>query len=295
VKPPVACGPLGGARAGLAAAWGLLLVAFALVWSSPVVLVAVGIAVLVAAALCGVAGDLARAARFSVPLVLTMALINALVVRDGATVLWRFGELPVAGQVDLTAEALAYGLVLGLRIVVIVSAFALLVAVVDADEVLRKMRRPAFRSALTATLATRMAGVLTRDARRMNDARRARPSGGDHGAGRLALVQAVATGALDRAVDVAATLELRGYATRGPVAVGLEPWSRDDQAVACSGLALAALMAWGVAAGVASLQPYPTFSMDAGPAEAAFAAAVLAAAVLPLAAVVRRGRSRWPS
>ena len=290
MRPAVTAGPLGGSRAALAASWGLLLVAFALAWSSPIVLVAVGLAVAVSAALCGVGGDLARAARFSVPLVVTMALINALVVRDGETVLWRFGELPVAGQVDLTAEALAYGLVLGLRIVVIVSAFALLVAVVDADEVLRKMRRPAFRSALTATLATRMAGVLTRDARRMNDARRARPAA--ESAGRMALVQAVATGALDRAVDVAATLELRGYATRGPVLAGREPWSRDDQAVAISALLLAALMAWGVLAGVASLQPYPAFSMDAGPVEAAFAAAVLLVAVLPLAIVARAGRRR---
>lgn len=290
MRPAVAVGPLGGARAAVATAWGLLLVAFALVWSSPIVLVAVGLAVVAAAALCGVGGDLARAARFSVPLVVTMALINALVVRDGETVLWRFGELPVAGQVDLTAEALAYGLVLGLRIVVIVSAFALLVAVVDADEVLRRMRRPAFRSALTATLATRMAGVLTRDARRMNDARRARPAG--DGVGRMALVQAVATGALDRAVDVAATLELRGYATRGPVVAGREPWSRDDQAVAASALMLAVLMAWGVAAGVATLRPYPTFSMDAGAVEVAFAVALLAAAVLPLALVTRSGGRR---
>ena len=286
----MALGPLGGARAALAASWGLLLVAFALVWSSPVVLVAVGLAVAASAAICGVGGDLARAARFSVPLVVTMALINALVVRDGETVIWRFGELPVAGQVDLTAEALSYGRVLGLRIVVIVSAFALLVAVVDSDEVLRKIRRPAFRSALTATLATRMAGVLTRDARRMNDARRARPTG--DGAGRMALVQAVATGALDRAVDVAATLELRGYATRGPVVAAREPWSRDDQAVAASALMLVALMAWGVVTGVASLQPYPTFSMDAGAVEAVFAAALLAAAVLPLAVVARDGRRR---
>ena len=286
----MALGPLGGARAALAAAWGLLLVAFALVWASPVVLVAVGLAVAASAAICGVGGDLARAARFSVPLVVTMALINALVVRDGETVIWRFGELPVAGQVDLTAEALAYGLVLGLRIVVIVSAFALLVAVVDSDEVLRKIRRPAFRSALTATLATRMAGVLTRDARRMNDARRARPAA--DGAGRMALVQAVTTGALDRAVDVAATLELRGYATRGPVVAAREPWSRDDQAVAASALMLVALMAWGVVTGVASLQPYPTFSMDAGAVEAVFAAALWAAAVLPLAVVARDGRRR---
>lgn len=280
----VARGPLAGARAPLSAAWGLALVAFALVWSSPVVLVAVGLCAVAGAALSGAGSDLARAARFSVPLVLTMALINALVVRDGGTVLWRFGELPVAGQVDLTAEALLYGLVLGLRVVVIVSAFALLVAVVDSDEVLRRMRRPAFRSALTATLATRMAGVLGRDARRMDDARRCRPDGGGGPLARLALVRAVSAGALDRAVDVAATLELRGYATRGPVHFAGEPWSRDDQAVAISVALLLATMAWGLAAGLASLVPYPLFSMDAGPAEALFALAIIASAIVPLAA-----------
>ena len=179
----MALGPLGGARAALAASWGLLLVAFALVWASPVVLVAVGLAVAASAALGGGGGGRAPAARVDLPRGGAMARRHARGGRDGETVIWRFGELPVAGQVDLTAEALAYGLVLGLRIVVIVSAFALLVAVVDSDEVLRKIRRPAFRSALTATLATRMAGVLTRDARRMNDARRARPTGG--GAGRM--------------------------------------------------------------------------------------------------------------
>lgn len=290
MRPLSNAGPLGGARATLSGAWGLLLVAFALAWSSPLVLVAVGLAVGAAALICGVGRDLARAARFSVPLVVTMAAINVLVVRDGQTVLWRLGELPLAGQVDLTAEAAAYGLVLGLRIVVIVSAFALLVAVVDPDEVLRKMRRPAFRSALTATLATRMAGVLSRDARRMDDALRCRPgrSRGD----RLALVRAVSAGALDRAVDVAATLELRGYATRGPVLAGHEPWSRDDQAVAVSVLLLIATFAWGLAAGVASLAPYPTFSMEAGPAEGAFGATIFAAAVIPVYLAARAGAAR---
>ena len=284
-----ATGPLAGARAPLAAAWGLMLVAFALVWSNPVVLVAVGLATLAGAVISGAGSELARAARFSVPLVVTMALINALVVRDGGTVLWRFGAVPVAGELDLTAEALLYGLVLGLRVVVIVSAFALLVAVVDADEVLRRMRRPAFRSALTATLATRMAGVLARDARRMDDARRCRPDGGGGTLARLALVRAVSAGALDRAVDVAATLELRGYATRGPVVFARDPWSRDDQAVAVSVALMAATMAWGLAAGLASLQPYPVFVMDAGGAEALFAAAVFLSAALPLA-LVRGGR-----
>ena len=52
---------------------------------------------------------------------------------------------------------------------------ALYTAAVDPDEVLRLFRRVSFRSALTATLATRMVPVLARDARRFADAQRCRP------------------------------------------------------------------------------------------------------------------------
>ena len=65
-----------------------------------------------------------------------------------------------------------------------------------------------FRSALTAALATRLVPVLARDARRLHDAQRCRAG---EPAPRRAVVRAVAAGALDRAVDVAATLEVRGY------------------------------------------------------------------------------------
>ena len=79
------------------------------------------------------------------------------------------------------------------------------------------------RSALTAALAVRLVPVLGRDARRLADARRCRPDAGPrpNAAERLQIVRAVATGALDRALDVAATLEVRGYAT--PAAAGGAP------------------------------------------------------------------------
>ena len=114
------------------------------------------------------------------------------------------------GQVDLTLEALVYGAVLGMRALALILCCALYAAVVDPDEVLRLFRRVSFRSALTATLATRMVPVLQRDGRRMADAQRCRPGAAPS---RVALVRAVAAGALDRAVDVAAALEVRGYGT----------------------------------------------------------------------------------
>ncbi len=102
-------------------------------------------------------------------------LINALVVRDGLTVIARLGDLPVFGQTDVTLEATVAGAVLGMRAVALVLCGALYTAAVDPDQVLALFRRFSFHSALTATLATRMVPVLTRDARRLAEAQRCRP------------------------------------------------------------------------------------------------------------------------
>ena len=160
------------ARSSVSALYGLSLIALALAFTHPLILLAVAAATFGAARLSGFQQQLRGAVRFAIPLALMLAVINALLVREGVTVLWRFGGLPLFGQVDVTGEAFVYGLLLALRVVVIIAASALLVAIVDPDDVLRRMRRSAFRSALTAALATRMIGVLTRDARRMDQARR---------------------------------------------------------------------------------------------------------------------------
>ena len=88
---------------------------------------------------------------------------------------------------------------------------ALYTAAVDPDEVLRLFRRVSFRSALTATLATRMVPLLIRDSRRLADAQRCRPG---RPPSRMALMRAASSGMLDRALDVAAALEVRGYGAR---------------------------------------------------------------------------------
>ena len=78
--------------------------------------------------------------------------------------------MPLYGTLDVTLEAVVFGALAGLRVVVVVLAFALYSAVVDPDRVLRALRRVAPRSALTASLATRMVPLLARDAERMREA-----------------------------------------------------------------------------------------------------------------------------
>ena len=65
---------------------------------------------------------------------------------------------------------------------------------------------------MTAALATRLVPVLARDARRLR--RRAALPAGAPAPRRVAVLRAVTAGALDRAIDVAATLEVRGFGAR---------------------------------------------------------------------------------
>ncbi len=278
--------PLHAVRAPVAAAYAIALVCAVLMFEHPLALAALGVAVLAAGAAAGVGRSLARAALLGVPFALVIALVNPLISREGLTVWLRLGELPPFGEIDVTREAVVFGAVLGARaLLVVLAGGALFAATVDPDEVLRRFRRLSLRSSLTAALAVRLVPVLGRDARRLSDAQRCRPDAPRRPASaeRLQIVRAVATGALDRAVDVAATLEVRGYGMPGrrPAAAGREPWSRHDLAFAASALGLIALAAGARLTGTADFDAYPTVSAAVGAREVVLAVALVVVAVAP--------------
>ena len=279
--------PLHAARAAVGSAWCVVLALVALSFEHPLVLGALLLALLGAAAGAGVLRRVALALLFAIPFALMIAVVNPLVVRDGLTVIARLGAVPVLGQLDVTAEATAYGAILGLRALLVVGCFALHSACVDPDELLRAFRRISFRSALTAALATRLVPVLARDARRLQDAQRCRAG---EPAPRRAVVRAVAAGALDRAVDVAATLEVRGYGSARKPPRLERPWSRHDIAFATSAVALAVVALLAHIAGWQSFDAYPSFRAPVDGAVVTLAALLVACVLLPFAD--RRGIGR---
>ena len=100
-----------------------------------------------------------------------IVVVNAIASQRGDTILLRGCELPVLGQVDVSAEALVEGAILALRITVVVCAFAVYSACVDPDRVLRLLRPFARHSALTATLITRLVPLAAADNARLREAR----------------------------------------------------------------------------------------------------------------------------
>jgi energy-coupling factor transport system permease protein len=272
--------PLHATRAGVAALWALALTAAALVLYHPLALAALILAILAAARGAGVARELQRALRTALIVALPIVLINVLVSRQGLTVFARLGDLGPFGQGDLTVEALVYGAVIALKVTALVLIAALASLAIDPDALLRICRRLSFRSALTASLAVRMLPLLAADAQRLADAQRTRPAGAPRGA-RAALIGAVVAGSLDRALDVAATLEVRGFAAAPRAPRMQRPWSRHDLAFAASAAAVLALALLGRLTGLAAFTAYPLLHVTLSAGLLALCAALVLTALLP--------------
>jgi energy-coupling factor transport system permease protein len=281
--------PLGDAGALAASVYlgSFAIVAFA--YSNPIVLAGAGAAVAVAGIAARATLALRASARWGLWLGAFIVAVNGLVAQRGETVIAHGLWLPLLGTTDVSAEALADGAVLALRIVVVLMAFAVHSACVDPDRVLRMLRPLARRSALTATLIARLVPLAIADHVRLGEAAALRGPGAAP-VGRAALARRLVAGSLDRAVDVAATLELRGYAHGPPRSARGGKRSRHDARFAATGLAVAGMGLAARAAGVGSFDPYPVVRIDAD------AATVVLALLLPLAAAIpfafaRRRRS----
>jgi energy-coupling factor transport system permease protein len=274
--------PLHAARAAAAIAWCAALAVAVILESNPFVLGVVTLVILSAGPLAGVGPQLVRVLLWAIPLALTICLINALVTRDGLTVIWRLGDVPILGQTNITLEATAYGGVLGLRAIALMLLGGLYSLAVDPDDVLRLFRRVSFSSALSAAVATRMIPVLLRDSRRLADAQRCRP--GDP-PGRVQLLRATTSGVLDRALDVAAALEVRGYGAARQRARGRhhQAWSRHDLAFAGSAAAVLLLAVLSRALGWSTFHAYPVLRAPVGAGTVFVSVGLAVAALAPFA------------
>lgn len=268
--------PLHAARPAAAAAFCTALASAGMLFDHPLVIAGSLAAVALCAVAAGAGRAVWRAARIAVVFALVIALVNALVTQQGQTLLFRGGEL-LGHRFDVTAEALVYGLIAGLRVVAVATAFALLSATVDPDQLLRAFRRVGPRFTLTAAIATRLAPVLLRDAARMNEAMRCRAEP----PARAAVARAALGGALERAVDVAASLEVRGFGSAARPAKVRTPRSRHDVRLAATAVALVAAYAGALLAGAGSMQAYPRLDLSATPADLALALALPALATVP--------------
>ncbi len=284
--------PLHRASPGAAIAYLGALAAVGFIYSSPLVLIAATAATALAGFAAGAGRAVRASLRLAIPLLIFMTLVNVLVTHRGDTVLVRGWDMPVLGNTDITLESLAAGAAIGLRVVAVVLAFAVYSACVDPDRVLRALRPVARRSAMTAGLVTRMVPMAAADGARLREAAALRGPGAEP-VGRPAMARRLVEGSLDRAVDVAATLELRGHS------LGVRPQrrrdrSRDDLPLYATAAALLAAAISARVAGAGAFQTYPRIEMGLAPLTLALCAVLIALAAVPFVRARASARPvRW--
>lgn len=184
-----------------------------------------------------------RMLRYAWPLLLLIVVLNLLVSKDGATVLWIGPKLILLGKIRLTMESLLFSGVMVVRMMIVLAAGALFVAWLSPDRSLGLLGRVARRSAVTAMMTTRLAPYLAEQSEQIGDVLRTRGVRLDRGglvqrlAARKPMVSVLLISALEGSWQVAEAMEARGYGMGRRTSYTREQWSRRD------GLAWAAMLA----------------------------------------------------
>lgn len=236
--------------------------------------------------------------KFGLYITVFLFVINPLVSQAGLDVLWEADLGPL--RIVISIQGIYFAVGMAIRLVAVVAAFALYTTLLDQDEQLAIMSSVSFRSGLVVSLATRMFPVLSRDATRISDAQRARGVELDRGGWRqravrrLPLLGALISRSLERATDIAESMEARGYGRAGRRSWRTgRRWLPGDVFIVVTALGSIAAILWGLGHGIASFDyfpltddPFPDLTDPTWIATAALLA--VATLVLPGAMDVRR-------
>ena len=159
---------------------------------------------------------------------LVLFLFSPLVARYGGVVYWEGPEVPVIGQLDVTSEEVSEALFQSLRLVAVGLAFAAYALLLDLDGLLLaggRMRR----SVLAVALATRLVPTLERDAAGYVEALRGRGLVVEGVRGRARLISPLVAGSLERSLNLAESMEARGFGRPGRTRAPSPPWTALDR------------------------------------------------------------------
>jgi energy-coupling factor transport system permease protein len=170
---------------------------------------------------------------------LMIFLVSPLVGAYGGVVYWEGPTVPVLGTLDVTSEELQEALFQALRLAAVGLAFAAYALLLDQDRLLQAGGRLR-RSVLAVALATRLVPTLERDAAGYVEALRGRGVVVEGLRGRARLLSPLVAGSLERSLNVAESMEARGFGRAGRTRVPSPPWSSWDR-LALAGAAVVIL------------------------------------------------------
>jgi energy-coupling factor transport system permease protein len=160
---------------------------------------------------------------------LGVVVVSPFLQVTGSTVLWAGPIVPVLGPLDVTLEELEVAALNGLRLAALGLAFAAYTLLLDHDRLVSSVGF-ARRSALAVALATRLVPTLERDAAGFTEALRGRGVEVVGLRGHARLLSPLVSGSLERAWNLAESMEARGFGRPGATRAPRPRWTRFDRA-----------------------------------------------------------------
>ena len=166
---------------------------------------------------------------------LVLFLVSPLVSRYGGIVYWEGPSIPVLGTLDVTSAEVQEALFQALRLIAVGLAFAAYALLLDQDRLLLAGGRLR-RSVLAVALATRLVPTLERDAAGYVEALRGRGVAVEGLRGRGRLLSPLVAGSLERSLNLAESMEARGFGRAGRTKAPSPPWRAVDRLAAVGAL-----------------------------------------------------------
>ncbi|NLO21895.1 MAG: energy-coupling factor transporter transmembrane protein EcfT [Syntrophomonadaceae bacterium] len=269
----------------------------ALIFSHPAYLLGLLISVWV---VLGAAGNLKEGQsyiKFSLIMVLMIVLINVLFARAGTTIIYRGVDIPLIGALEISLEAIAYGLGMSLRLLVIISVFCLYTYTVNPDKALHLGGRLGGKSVLAITLSLRLFPLMIKDFQRISEIQRCRGVKLSTGSlwqrakKTLPIISIILLSSLERSLQLAESMQARGYGSGPRSTYDRDLWRpRDYLIIALSIMALflgicSAIKGW------SAYRYYPILEEISG---LDWILASFIAMILLLPAILNWGGKKWP-
>jgi energy-coupling factor transport system permease protein len=200
--------------------WVASILVLALIFDHPLYILLLFLSTLSLVAVAKIWREWASAMKLVLYLGIFIVVINTLVVSQGAHVLLEAPfEIPALGPLNITLEAIFFGLMMALRLLTIISAFTILNLTIHPDDMMLamiKMKLP-YKSVLATSLSTRFVPTLIDDIERLTDVQRTRGLEMDKGRllqkvrKRATILIPLLSNSLDRTVQVAEAMESRAF------------------------------------------------------------------------------------
>jgi len=196
--------------------------------------------------------------------------INIVINPQGSTLLFSVSNVPLIGQFQVTVESLLFAMMMSLRLLCMISAFALLSLLVNPDILLQialKLRFP-LKTVLTTSIALRFIPVLFQDVNTLQDSIQTRGFS-LHPKGllkkirqRSVLLMPLLSTTLDRSIQTAEAMEARGFGSTNKIRFyHTIPITVMDGCFIIGALAFIGFIMWLWISSVVSFSFYPTVSV----------------------------------